>query len=87
MLNVGVRKRAEIADALSTAAREHADAFLVIGSPLMFDQRDQISSLGRKFKLPGIGTSTDWAVSGLLAAYGVASSICSREPPAMWTRF
>ena len=71
ILNVGVRKRTEIADALAAAAREHANAVLVIGSPLTFDERNEIASLARKYKLPAIGTSVDFAVSGLLMSYGV----------------
>ena len=71
MQNVGVQKRAEIADALATAAREHANAVYVIGSPLTVDERDQIASLARKYKLPTIGSSAEFAVSGFLVSYGV----------------
>jgi putative ABC transport system substrate-binding protein len=71
MLNVGVRKRAAIADALATAAHEHADAVLVIGSPLTIDEREQIASLARKYKLPTMGSAADFIVSGLLLSYGV----------------
>ena len=71
MLNIGVRKRAEIADALAAAARERANAVYVIGSPLTFDERNQIGSLARKYKLPAIGSSADFAMAGLLVSYGV----------------
>lgn len=71
IVNVGVRKRAEIADALATAALEHANAVYVIGSPLTYDERDQIASFARKDRLPAIGTSADFAMSGLLISYGV----------------
>ena len=71
VLNVGVRKREEIADALATAAREHANALLVIGSVFTFDERDQIASLARGHKLPATGSSADYVMSGLLMSYGV----------------
>lgn len=71
ILNVGVRKRAEIGEALATAMREHANAVYVIGSPLTYDERDQIASFARKDKLPTIATSWDFAVSGMLMSYGV----------------
>jgi putative ABC transport system substrate-binding protein len=71
MVNMGVRKRADIVDALATATREHASAVFVIGSPLTYDERDQIASLARKSRMPAIGTSADFAVSGLLISYGV----------------
>lgn len=70
IVNIGVRKRAEIADALAAAARD-ANAVLVIGGPLTFDERIQIASLARKYKLPAIGTASDFVVSGLLISYGV----------------
>jgi putative ABC transport system substrate-binding protein len=86
MLNIGVRKREEIADALSTAAREQAGALLLIGSPLMFDQRDQVSSLALKLKLPGIGPARTGPSPVSSLHTESTSSTCSREPPAMWTR-
>jgi len=71
MRNVGVQKRTQIADALAAAARDHANAVYVIGSPLTVDERDQIASLARMYKLPSMATTVDFAVSGLLISYGV----------------
>jgi len=53
---------AHCGDVAPAAAREHADAALMIGSPLTYDERDQIGSLTRKNSLPATGTAVDFAV-------------------------
>jgi putative ABC transport system substrate-binding protein len=71
MQNIGVRKSSEFADAFAAAASEHANAVFVIGAPLTIDGREQIAALARQHRLPTMGSTTDFALAGLLASYGV----------------
>jgi ABC-type uncharacterized transport system substrate-binding protein len=59
-----------LTDAFRTAARERAEALLLLMSPVFFPQRAQVGELGLKSQLPTICGLAQYAHAGALMAYG-----------------
>ena len=60
----------EIRPALERAARERAQALVVLTSPLFSANRRHIAELTQKYRLPTISLFTSFAEAGTLMAYG-----------------
>ena len=56
--------------AFATMVRERAQAFVVFGDPLLFNNRGQIGVVALRNRLPAISTAREYAEAGLLLAYG-----------------
>src|SRR5258705_4354523 len=50
---------------------EHAQAFVVLGEPVLFNYRGQIGVMAIRNRLPAISTGREYAEAGLLMSYGV----------------
>ena len=50
--------------------RERAQAFVVLGEPVMFGNRGQIAAIAIRERLPSISTAREYAEAGLLLTYG-----------------
>ena len=59
----------DIDGVLRAAAREQAEALLVVGSPRTVRHRAQILDFAAHGRLPTMGTTRDWAVAGGLMTY------------------
>ena len=59
-----------LTDAFRTAARERAEALLLLMSPVFFPQRAQVGELGLKSQLPTICGLAQYAHAGALMSYG-----------------
>lgn len=60
----------ELERAFSDISHANADALLVVGSTMLFAHRKRIGELGRKYRLPIISSTSDYAQAGALLAYG-----------------
>ena len=49
---------------------ERAQAFVVLGEPVMFNYRGQIAAMAIRDRLPAITTAREYAEEGLLLSYG-----------------
>ncbi len=67
---LGVRHAEEVRPALDRAVRGRAQALVVLTSPLLFNTRDQIVELARKYRLPTISPFIRFPDAGALMAYG-----------------
>jgi ABC-type uncharacterized transport system substrate-binding protein len=56
--------------AFATMVRERAQAFVVLGEPVLFNCRGQIAVMAIRDRLPAISTAREYAEAGLLLAYG-----------------
>jgi len=61
---------ADIESAFSTMTREHAEAFIVLPSPMLFGQHRRIVELAASNRLPGIYQAREFADAGGLMSYG-----------------
>jgi putative ABC transport system substrate-binding protein len=50
---------------------QHAQAVVVLGEPVLFNYRSQISALALRTRLVAISTGREYAEAGLLLTYGV----------------
>jgi putative ABC transport system substrate-binding protein len=66
---VEARAPAELADALSMATKESADALLILGDPMSFGEQRRIVELAAKSRLPLLANQADYA--GALLTYGI----------------
>ena len=66
-----VREPKDIEIAFRAASQEHADAVLVLGSPVLNSQRKQIADLAVKNRLPAIYSAPEYVEDGGLVSYGV----------------
>jgi len=60
----------DIETAFLTATKGRADAVLVIGSPVNFNQRTQVAELAVKSRLPVMHSNTEYVDAGGLMTYG-----------------
>jgi putative ABC transport system substrate-binding protein len=67
---VSVRGAAEFDRAFSAMAAEHADALIVLPSPMLFSERRHIVDLATRHRLPSIAMAREFAELGGLMAYG-----------------
>jgi putative ABC transport system substrate-binding protein len=56
--------------AFATMVGERAQAFVVLGEPVMFGNRGQIAAIAIKGRLPSISTAKEYAEAGMLLTYG-----------------
>jgi putative ABC transport system substrate-binding protein len=61
----------DIVVAFATIAREHADALIVMPSPMLFGEYGRIVSIAAKSRLPAMGAAREFADLGGLMSYGV----------------
>src|SRR5215813_1959906 len=66
----GVRAGEEVRPAVERLVRERAQALVVLTSPLLFNNREQIVELARKYRLPNISPFIRFPNAGGLMAYG-----------------
>jgi len=64
----------DIETAFRAATKEHADALLVLASPVLNDQRTHIADLALKSRLPAIYPQTEYVEAGGLMYYGASTS-------------
>src|SRR5215472_1927315 len=64
----------DIETAFRAATKEHADALLVLASPVLNDQRTHIVDLALKSRLPAIYPQTEYVEAGGLMYYGASTS-------------
>jgi putative ABC transport system substrate-binding protein len=74
-----VRGSKDIEIAFRAASQEHADAVLVLGSPVLNSQRKQVVELAVKSHLPAIYARQDAVEDGGLMSYGVSIADLSRR--------
>ena len=67
-----VREPKDIETAFRAASKEHADAVLVLGSPVLLSQRRQIADVAAKSRLPAIYPRPEFVEDGRLMSYGVS---------------
>ena len=65
-----VRGPTDIENAFRAASKEHADAILVLGSPVLNSQRKQVIQLSVKSRLPAIYPRQEYVEDGGLMSYG-----------------
>jgi putative ABC transport system substrate-binding protein len=56
--------------AFATMVRESAQAFVVLGEPVLFNCRGQIAVMAIRERLPAISTAREYAEAGVLLSYG-----------------
>jgi putative ABC transport system substrate-binding protein len=61
----------DIVGAFATIAREHADALIVMPSPMLFGEYGRIVSIAANNRLPAMGAAREFADLGGLMSYGV----------------
>src|SRR6266852_5761353 len=71
LVSVEARGPDALEQAFATMVREHMQAFIVSGDPLLFDYRGQIGEMAIRNRLPGVSHLREFADAGLLLAYGV----------------
>ena len=69
----------DIAPAFGAASKAGAGAILVLGSPLINSQRDQVIQLAIKYRLPGMYYVLDYVANGGLMSYGANRNDLSRR--------
>jgi ABC-type uncharacterized transport system substrate-binding protein len=74
-----VREPKDIEIAFRAASKEHADAVLVLGSPVLNSQRKQVVELAVKSRLPAIYARQEAVEDGGLISYGVSIAGLSRR--------
>ena len=74
-----VREPKDIEIAFRAASQEHADAVLVLGSPVLNSQRKQVIELAVKNRLPAIYARREAVEDGGLMSYGVNIADLSRR--------
>jgi putative tryptophan/tyrosine transport system substrate-binding protein len=57
--------------AFATMVRERAQAFVVLGEPVLFNYRGQIVEMALRNRLPGVSNVREYAEAGLLLTYGI----------------
>jgi len=67
---LGIRRAEEVRPAVERAARGRAQALVVLTSPLLSSNREQIVEMTQKYRLPTISPFNSFADAGALMAYG-----------------
>jgi len=67
-----LREPKDIETAFRAASKEHADAVLVLGSPVLLSQRRQVADVAAKSRLPAIYPRPEFVEDGGLMSYGVS---------------
>src|SRR5215468_9533862 len=61
----------DIVSAFAAIAREHADALIVMPSPMLFSEYGRIASIAASSRLPAMGAAREFVDLGGLMSYGV----------------
>jgi hypothetical protein len=61
----------DLASAFPAMAREHADALIVMPSPMLLSEYGRIASIAASSRLPAMGAAREFADLGGLMSYGV----------------
>src|SRR5690349_4281398 len=61
----------DLVNAFAAMAREHADALIVMPSPMLFSEYGRIVSIAAKSRLPAMGAAREFVDLGGLMSYGV----------------
>jgi putative ABC transport system substrate-binding protein len=69
---VEARVAADLPDAFSAMAKRRADAFVVLGTPLFFTERQQLADLSAKLRLPSMFSTRQFVDAGGLMSYGAS---------------
>ena len=68
--SLGIRLAADLPEAFARAVRAHAQGMIVLSSPILLGQREEISKLALTHHLPTISLFTSYPQAGALMAYG-----------------
>jgi putative ABC transport system substrate-binding protein len=79
---LGARDPQEIDSAFAAMTRERADALVVLGDAILYNQRKQIAELAAKSRLPSASALREYAEAGGLIAYGTDSLDLERRSTA-----
>jgi putative tryptophan/tyrosine transport system substrate-binding protein len=71
-LPVSVRGPDDIEQGFAMMAREHTGAVIILPDSFFGQQRQQISKLALKYRLPSISMSSDFVEAGTLMSYGAS---------------
>jgi ABC-type uncharacterized transport system substrate-binding protein len=71
LISVEARGLDAFEQAFAAMVTEHAQAFVVLGEPVLFNYRGQIGVMAIRNRLPAISTGREYAEAGLLMSYGV----------------
>ena len=72
--------------AFAAMAREHAEALIVMPSPMLFGEYRRIVSIAANSRLPAMGAAREFVDLGGLMSYGANRPILPGRPPRMWTK-
>ena len=72
----------EIVSAFAAMARDHADALIVMPSPMLFSEYRRIATIARNSRLPAIGAAREFVDFGGLLSYGANQSDLARQTAA-----
>lgn len=76
---VSVRGPDELADGFARMSAAHAQAVIVLPSPMLFSERQRIVGLATRYRLPAIFNARESAESGGLMAYGTDLAALNRR--------
>jgi putative ABC transport system substrate-binding protein len=62
----------EVTSVLSMLTRERADALIILGHPMLAQQRGRIAALTAKSRMPAMAAQREYAEAGSLMAYGAS---------------
>jgi putative ABC transport system substrate-binding protein len=77
----------DIASAFSAMAKERADAFIVLPSPMLFGEHRRIVELATNNRLPGMYQAREFVDAEVSCPTERTWTICSGAPPRMWKRY
>ena len=77
--SLDIQDAKDIESALRAASKEHADAVLVLQTPILNSQRRQIADHALKSRLPAIYPTSQYVEDGGLMSYGVSISDLDRR--------
>jgi len=66
---IGVGSAEELTAGFSSLAREHAEALIVVQTPLMYTERNAIAGLAIKHRLPSMFGASEYVAAGGLLSY------------------
>ena len=72
--NLGFKSVSEIPEKFAAAAKEHADAVVVVLSPVTYAERGNIAQLALKYRIPGVYGTAEMVDAGGLLSYAPSYS-------------
>jgi putative ABC transport system substrate-binding protein len=86
VLPISARSTEDIESGFATMAREQVGAVIILSDSYLFQQRQQISTLALKYRLPSIGPISGFAEAGTLLSYAADGNDNARRAASSWTR-